>query len=297
MCLGLSYLIKETNMANEPQKEKSGLEHVSAAAGAVKGAIKAGKALAGAAKGAALGPYGLAAGLAWEGRKVIGKVIIVVVALLLLPVMILMMLPSMLFGGLGGGDAAETVDDAVWDESIVEEALINDYSVVTEHYAEACTAVDTVMQTAHADVLAEIQADFAGYGENDTMTLNDPYAASLPHDSTRIICEYSALTDFTKTIKVNDLTKKLTEYSDNFFFYMVVEKAKVKKTPVPNDDGTYTEVQTPYTQVNYTVIYLGDDYITEDVFGLTEEQRLLAADFADSLSLYLDGGDESGTTN
>ncbi len=285
-------------MASEPGKEKSGLEHISAAAGAVKGAIKAGKALAGAAKGAALGPYGLAAGLAWEGRKVIGKVIIVVVALLLLPVMILMMLPSMLFGGLGGDSSStETSSDVMWDEAVVEEALINDYSIVTEHYAEACTAVDTVMQTARADVLAEIQADFAGYGENDTMTLNDPYAASSPHDSTRIICEYSALTDFEKTIKVNDLTKKLTEYSDNFFFYMVVEEAKVKTTPVPNDDGTYTEVQTSYTQVNYTVIYLGDDYITEDVFGLTEEQKTLAADFADSLSLYLDGGEDDGTTN
>jgi len=227
----------------------------------------------------------------------------VLVALLLLPVMILMMLPSMLFGGLGGGDTAETVDDAVWDESIVEEALMNDYSVVTEHYEEACTAVDTVMRNAHADVLAEIHADFAGYGANDTMTLNDPYSVILPHDSTRIICEYSALTDFEKTIKVNDLTKKLTEFrinsvnADNFFFYMVVEEAKIKTTPVPNEDGTYTEVQTPYTQVNYTVIYLGDDYITEDVFGLTEEQKTLAADFADSLSLYLDGGEDDGTTD
>lgn len=285
-------------MASEPGKEKSGLEHVAAAAGAVKGAIKAGKALAGVSKGAALGPYGIAAGLAWEGRKVIAKVAIVLVALLLLPVMILMMLPSMLFGGLGGGgDSAETVDDAVWDEAIVEEALINDYSVVTEHYEEACTAVDTVMQNAHVDVLAEIQADFAGYGADDTMTLNDPYSASLPHDSTRIICEYSALTDFEKTIKVNDLTTKLTDYSDNFFFYMVVEEPKVKITSVPNDDGTFTEIQTPYTQVNYTVIYLGDDYITEDVFGLTEEQKALAADFADSLSLYLDGGEDDGTTN
>ena len=284
-------------MATDPQKEKSGLEHTAQAAGAVKGAIKAGKVLAGASKGAAFGPYGLAAGLAWEGRKVIGKVIIVVVALLLLPVMLLMMLPSMLFGGLGSGDAAETVDDAVWDESIVEEALVNDYSVVTEHYEEACTAVDTVMQNAHADVLAEIQADFAGYGANDTMSLNDPYSASLPHDSTRIICEYSALTDFEKTIKVNDLTKKLTEYSDNFFFYMVVEEAKTKTSYVPNEDGTYTVTETPYTHVNYTVIYLGDDYITDDVFGLTEEQKTLAADFADSLSLYLDGGEDDGTTD
>ena len=147
-------------MSTDPQKEKSGMEHTAQVASTAKSAIKAGKALAGASKGAAFGPYGLAAGLAWEGRKVIGKVIIVVAALLLLPVMILMMLPSMLFGGLGGDDAAETVDDAVWDESIVEEALMNDYSVVTEHYAEACAAVDTVMKDAHADVLAEIQADF-----------------------------------------------------------------------------------------------------------------------------------------
>ena len=234
-------------MATDPQKEKSGLEHTAQAAGAVKGAIKAGKALAGASKGAAFGPYGMAAGLAWEGRKVIAKAAIVLVALLLLPVMIVMMLPSMLFGGLGSGDAAETVDDAVWDESIVEEALVNDYSVVTEHYEEACTAVDTVMQNAHTDVLAEIQADFAGYGANDTMSLNDPYSASLPHDSTRIICEYSALTDFEKTIKVNDLTKKLTEYLDNFFFYMVVEEAKTKTSYVPNEDGTYTVTEIPYT--------------------------------------------------
>ena len=290
-------------MATDPQNEKSGLEHTAQAAGAVKGAIKAGKALAGASKGAAFGPYGMAAGLAWEGRKVIAKVVIVLVALLLLPVMILMMLPSMLFGGLGGGDTAETVDDAVWDESIVEEALMNDYSVVTEHYEEACTAVDTVMRNAHADVLAEIQADFAGYGANDTMTLNDPYSVILPHDSTRIICEYSALTDFEKTIKVNDLTKKLTEFrinsvnADNFFFYLVVEEAKTKTSYVPNEDGTYTVTETPYTHVNYTVIYLGDDYITEDVFGLTEEQKTLAADFADSLSLYLDGGEDDGTTD
>lgn len=283
-------------MATDPQKEKSGLEHTAQAAGAVKGAIKAGKVLAGASKGAAFGPYGMAAGLAWEGRKVIAKAAIVLVALLLLPVMIVMMLPSMLFGGFGG-DTAETVDDAVWDESIVEEALVNDYSVVTEHYEEACTAVDTVMQNAHADVLAEIQADFAGYGANDTMSLNDPYSASLPHDSTRIICEYSALTDFEKTIKVNDLTKKLTDYSDNFFFYMVVEEAKTKTSYVPNEDGTYTVTETPYTHVNYTVIYLSDDYITDDVFGLTEEQKTLAADFADSLSLYLDGGEDDGTTD
>ncbi len=283
-------------MATDPKKEKSGIAHTAQAAGAVKGAVKAGKALAGAAKGAAFGPYGMVAGLAWEGRKIIGKVIIVVVALLLLPVMILLMLPSMLFGGFGGDDASDAVDDAVWDEAIVEEALINDYSVVTEQYEEACAVVDTTMSNAHADVLERIQNDFEEYGEDDTMTLNDPYSEVLPHNSARIICEYSALTDFEKSIKIDELEEKLTEYSDDFFFYMVVEEEKTETTYEQNEDGSYSEIQTSYIQVNYTVIYIGDDYLTEDVFGLTEEQKALAADFADSLSLYLDGGDESGET-
>ena len=55
--------------------------------------------------------------------------------------------------------------------------------------------------------------------------------------------------------------------------------------------------RTPYTHVYYTVVYVGNDYITEDVFGLTEDPKALAADFADSLSLYLDGGDADGTTD
>lgn len=201
----------------DPQNEKSGLEHIAQAANAVKGAIKAGKALAGAAKGAAFGPYGLAAGAAWEGRKVIGKVIIVIVALLLLPVIILMMLPSMLFGGFG--NTSEVKDDAVWDDAIVEEVLINDYTAVIEHYAEACAAVDTVMQNAHESVLTRIQADYAKYSVDDTMTLNDPYSMVLPHDSTRIICEYSALTDFEKAIKIDDLTDRLTVYIVSYCFF------------------------------------------------------------------------------
>ena len=284
-------------MASESPNEKSGLEHTAQAAHAAKGAVKAGKALAGASKGAAFGPYGMAAGLAWEGRKVIAKAAIVFAALLLLPVMILTMLPSMLFVGIGGEDTAETLDAAVWDESIAEEILMNDAAVLTDNYAEACAAVDTVMQNAHAEVLSDIRVDFSRYGVHDTMTLSDPYTASLPHDSTRIICEYSALTDFQNTIRVNDLRRTLAADSDNFFFYRNAEETRMKVSQIQNEDGTITEVWTPYTHVYYTVVYVGDDYITEDVFGLTEDQKVLAADFADSLSLCLDGGDADGTTD
>ena len=137
--------------------EKSGLEHTAQAAGAVRGAMKAGKALAGASKGAAFGPYGMAAGLAWEGRKVIGKVILAVTAFLLLPVVLLMMLPGALFGG---GDADDplnlSAENAVWDESAVEEILFDDYGAVSETFNDACDAVDSVMQSAYEQVLLDI---------------------------------------------------------------------------------------------------------------------------------------------
>ena len=64
--------------------------------------------------------------------------------------------------------------------------------------------------------------------------------------------------------------------AENFFFYMVVENG---------------------TEIEYTVIYLGDEYITEDIFGLTEEQTELAADLADSLKLYIEEGEDDGTTD
>lgn len=261
--------------------ERSGLEHTAQAAGAVRGAMKAGKALAGASKGAAFGPYGMAAGLAWEGRKVIGKVILAVIAFLLLPVVLLMMLPGALFGGSDADDPLNPgAEDAVWDESAVEEILFDDYGAVSETFTDACDAVNSVMQSAYERVLLDIRTDFASYGEGFTMMLTDPYTEKLPHDSTRIICEYSVLTDMEEELNITELTKKLSEYrinsvnAENFYFYMVVENG---------------------TEIEYTVIYLGDEYITEDIFGLTEEQTELAADLADSLKLYMEEGEDDGT--
>ena len=257
--------------------DRSGLEHTAQAAGAVRGAMKAGKTLAGASKGAAFGPYGMAAGLAWEGRKVIGKIILAVIAFLLLPVVLLMMLPGALFGGSDADDPMNSGGEGdVWDESAVEEILFDDYGAVSETFTDACDAVDDVMQFAYEQVLLEIQTDFASYGEGYTMNLTNPYTEELPHDNIRIICEYSVLTDMEEELNITELTKKLSEYKENFFFYMVVENG---------------------TEIEYTVIYLGDEYITEDIFGLTEEQTELAADLADSLKLYMEEGEDDGTTD
>ena len=117
-------------------------------------------------------------------------------AFLLLPVVLLMMLPGALFGGSDADDPMNPeTEDAVWDESAVEEILFDDYGAVSETFTDACDAVDSVMQSAYEQVLLEIQTGFASYGEGYTMNLTDPYTDELPHDNIHSICEYSVLTD------------------------------------------------------------------------------------------------------
>ncbi len=258
-------------------REKSGMEYTAQAAGLARGAVKAGKSLAGAGKGAAFGPafrlHGFAAGLAWDNRHVIGKILAAFLLVLFLPLVLLMMIPGALFGS--------NAED--WDEDKAEEILFENYEAVTEVQSEACDAMDAVMQSAHDAVLERIEEDFmTTYGEYDEMRVTDPYEEELPHDSTRILCEYSALTGFADNGDTAGLTEKLSEFTENFFFYMVIEEEKSR------DD-------IPYIEVRYKVLYIGDDYITEEVFELTEEQKALAADFADNLNLYTGGEDNAET--
>ena len=40
----------------------------------------------------------------------------------------------------------------------------------------------------------------------------------------------------------------------------------------------------------YTVFYNGEDYFADNIFNLSAEQKELAKDYSENLSLYLSGG-------
>ena len=42
-----------------------------------------------------------------------------------------------------------------------------------------------------------------------------------------------------------------------------------------------------YPQSIYTVVYNGEAYFADEIFHLTDEQKLLATDYANNLSLFL----------
>ena len=219
--------------------ERSGLDHMAQAAGAVRSAVKVGKALTGASKGAAFGPYGLAAGLALEGRKVIATVTVFLVAILLLPVVML-------------------------------SAMFEDFTATADDSVSAYDAVEAVMNSAYQAVLAEIQEDSSIYDQDYTITIIPPQK----YDTPRIICEYTALTDM--NMNTADLTEKLSLHSDSFFSFTSIVSG---------------------TDVIYTIAYVGDDYITDQVFALTDEQKSLAADLLEAHELYTTGGDTDAPTD
>lgn len=222
----------------------------------------------------AFGPHGFAASLIWENRKTIGKIVVTVIALLLLPVVLLMMIPSALFG----------------DDSAVETVLFEDVDSISSQCFEACADVDRIMEEAHLQVYDEINADFAEYDFGDIMTVSD---AEFSCDSLRIICEFSALTDFGETLNRDKLNQMLTSHMDELFSFEKTEEECSYTQTIVDEDGVESEVVVAFTQVDYTVVYVGNDYITDNIFGLTAEQKELSADFAESLRLFT-GGEADG---
>ena len=135
---------------NSNNRDSSPLSQISSTAGAVKGAIKAGKTISGATKGAALGPYGMIAGGLWENRKLIGKILAAAAFLFLLPVLYIMMLPTLIFGNDG-------LDAAPGD-------VLNNTTVITQNIAETEAAISDILMDVHNEVLSDIQKDVDNLG-------------------------------------------------------------------------------------------------------------------------------------
>ena len=73
-----------------------------------------------------------------------------------------------------------------------------------------------------------------------------------------------------------EFTEKLSAHSDSFFSFTSIVSG---------------------TDVIYTIAYVGDDYITDHIFVLTDEQKALAADILEAHKLYTNGGDTDGSTD
>ena len=269
------------------QQERSGLNEaaeISAhAVGAVRGAIKTGKAVSGVAKGAAAaGPYGAAAAALWPHRK---AVVAIIAGLLAIPVLFIMLLPSLIFGGLTQAGSEGNPDSPI----------LNDNAAIMENINQISQAISDLLEEGQEDVRARIDADFAASGADQKEIIN-PYESSPAYNANRFISMYCAAKDQDyASISLKDREALIRKAKDAL--YTFTSAVETRTTTVTNTDidpntGKVTVTETEVSEVwkIYTMVYNGEAYFEDKIFALSEEQKELAENYAQNLSVFLGDG-------
>lgn len=269
------------------QQERSGLNEaaeISAhAGGAVRGAIKTGKMVSGAAKGAAAaGPYGAAAAALWTHRKAVAAII---AGLLVLPFLFIMLLPSLIFGGLTKAGVEGSPDTPI----------LNDNAAVVENINQISQAISDLLEEGQEDVRARIDADFTASGADQKEIIN-PYESSPAYNANRFIAMYCAAKnqDYT-SISLKDMEDVIRKAKDALYTFTSTEESRTTTVTETNTDpktGKVTVTETEVTEIwrIYTIVYNGEAYFEDKIFALSDEQKGLAENYAQNLSVFLGDG-------
>lgn len=269
------------------QQERSGLNEaaeISAhAACAVRGAIKTGKMVSGAAKGAAAaGPYGAAAAALWTHRKAVAAII---AGLLVLPVLFIMLLPSLIFGGLTKAGVEGSPDTPI----------LNDNAAVVENINQISQAISDLLEEGQEDVRARIDTDFTASGADQKEIIN-PYESSPAYNANRFIAMYCAAKnqDYT-SISLKDMEDVIRKAKDALYTFTSTEESRTTTVTETNTDpktGKVTVTETEVTEIwkIYTIVYNGEAYFEDKIFALSDEQKGLAENYAQNLSVFLGDG-------
>ena len=267
------------------QQQKSDLTQAANTAHAIRGAVKTGKAISGAAKGAAAGgPYGAAVGLAMGSRSAIGKIVIAMIALLMLPVLFILMLPALIFGGLTSSSAPSST-----------EPVLNDNTAITQNINDIAFSINQVLGEGITDAESRIADDFAGTG-GDQYEIINPYEGNRISNVNSFLGQYCAAKDQDwENISLADLEETLRQGKSSLYTYTRTSEQRVVTDDDPETpDVVETKTITVYI---YTIVYQGEAYFEDTIFHLTDEQKELAGDYTQNLSLFLGDGVFQGITS
>ena len=254
--------------------EKSGLDQAASTAHTVHGVIKTGKAIASAAKGAAVGgPYGAAAGLALAAGQHGKKLLASVIVLLMLPVLFILLLPGLIFGGLTSSGAPG-------------QPVLNDGAAVTAHMDSIAATIDEILAEGVADAKTRAAQDFATTG-GDNYEIIDPFSVASHTNS--FIGQYCAAKEQRwSEISLDDMKQILRNGKSHLYSFTRTSETRTVEADDPEtEDVVETKEETWYI---YTLVYNGESYFAGQVFHLTDDQKELAGNYAQNLSLFLGDG-------
>lgn len=256
---------------NDERNQKSSAEAT------VVNAAKTGKAIANVAKGAATGGV---QGAAIEAAKSSKKWIVPVIVAALLPLLIIAMLPSVIFGSLLG-DGSDTPNGITDDEILVQ------------NMTEINSAISSILSDGLNDVLERIDRDFASSG-CDGKEINNPYGADVVFNANAFVSQYCAYKDTdASSISKEDMERILSANKDKLYSFTHTDETRA----VDSSDDDESSEPTYETIRVYTLSYNGEAYFADQIFQLSDSQKLLASQYAANLTVLLDDGVYQGLSD
>jgi len=204
-----------------------------------------------------------------------GKLLAAATVLLALPVLFVLMLPSLIFGSLNDGGASG-------------QPILNDNAAIVQNMNDIAFAVNEILGEGITDAEVRIAQDFAATG-GDNYEIVNPYAADMTSNTNSFISQYCAAKgqDW-ESISLADLQATLRGSKSSLYSYTRASEPRTVEDDDPDTpDVVETKVETWYI---YTLVYNGEGYFSDTVFHLSDEQKSLAGDYAENLSLFLGDG-------
>lgn len=262
-------------MGQEKNRIDEAVSTASGAAHAAKRLMKASKALSGAAKGAAAGgPYGAVIGAALGTRKHLGKICAITAIVLLLPILFVLMLPSLIFGSLAEPSSTNSLP------------ILNDNTAIQKNISDITISINQILGEGIDDVIQRIADDFS-QTSGDNYEIINPYDGQIICNANLFIGQYCASKDQDwKSMSLGDMETVLRRGKGKLYAFSRTAKIRT----VPDDPNTEENESRTETWYIYTVVYQGERYFADEIFHLTDEQKILAEDYAQNLSLFLDDG-------
>lgn len=221
------------------------------------------------------GPYGAAAGAALYAAQHGKKFLAAAAVLLMLPVLFILMLPSLIFGGLTSSGSAG-------------QPILNDNAAIVQNTNDIAFAVNQILGEGITDAETRIAQDFAATG-GDNYEIVNPYASDMSSNTNSFIAQYCAAKgDTWDTISLTDMQAVLRQGKSSLYSYTRTSETRTVEDDDPETtDVVETKEETWYI---YTLSYNGESYFADTVFHLTDDQKELAGDYAQNLSLFLGDG-------
>jgi len=234
---------------------------------------------------------------AYKHRK---KIVAIIVGIVI-GVFILIMLPIMLIASL-----PLVVISCFSSPVETSEATANPNDVSIVSYIDiAKSYVDKAIEESHRNEIEYIDGRREELEGTEDVVICCNNFSSDDYDAVRIFCEYSSLLiDSYEEHEDEDILKAFREELEKHSYFTVnlVETEKIYRRPIKNvkasestseteESGTeesqevrYEEIM--YTEYEYTISYVGDDYITDVIFKLTDEQKEYAQIYRENLTAF-----------